>query len=127
MAGVNGAVTVLVVEDDPSSRSAMVALLSHVGFVAEPAGSVGEAMSMLERRRPRVLILDLMLPDGNGASVLAHVRQNQWPVHVAVWSGAANWKSMIDEALVEPDKVFVKPVDFKDLVKWINCVCGRAN
>ena len=44
----------------------------------------------------------------------------------AVWSGAANWKAMIEETRAEPDKVFVKPIDFKDLVKWINGVCGRA-
>src|SRR5687767_14782862 len=63
---------VMVVEDDVSSRNAMMLLLKHFGFHGAAAGSVSSAMSLLDWE-PAVMILDLMLPDGNGSEVLEHV------------------------------------------------------
>jgi DNA-binding NtrC family response regulator len=118
--------TVMVVEDDPSSRNAMMLLLKHFGFHGVAAGSVSGAMSLLDSR-PAVMILDLMLPDGNGSEVLEHVRRSNLPIRVAVATGTADWRSMVDEARLRPDAVFVKPLDFNQLVRWIHSACGTAN
>ena len=112
----------MVVEDDVSSRTAMLMLLKHFGFDSAYAGTVSEAMSLLTWG-PRVLILDLMLPDGNGSQVLERVRGGNLPIRVAVATGAADWRTMVDETRLKPDAVFVKPLDFPRLVKWLNDAC----
>jgi DNA-binding response OmpR family regulator len=117
---------VMVVEDDPASRNALVMLLQHFGFETFYATTVAEAMQMLSRR-PAVMILDLMLPDGNGASVLEHVRHAGLATRVAIATGAGDWKSMLDEARLKPDAVFLKPIDFPKLVRWLDETCTAAN
>ena len=118
--------TVMVVEDDPSSRNALILLLKHFGFPGVAAGSVSSAMSQLATE-PAVMILDLMLPDGNGSEVLEHIRRAGLPIRVAVVTGTADWRSMIDETRLRPDAVFVKPLDFNQLVRWIDGACRASS
>lgn len=113
---------VLVVEDDRSSRSALVALLRLTGFRTLAAGTVAEAMRLLSQN-PSCLILDLMLPDGNGGSVLAYIRQNHLPIHVIVTTGAPDWRAMLDDSPAPPDIVFPKPIDFRGLTQWLSDHC----
>jgi CheY-like chemotaxis protein len=111
---------VLVVEDDASSRRALTLLLKLRGFHATFASTRAEALRRLAEH-PLCVLLDLMLPDGNGAEVLEHIRKNRLPIRVAVTSGAANWESLLDGA--RPDAYFAKPLDFEGLVRWITREC----
>ena len=110
---------VLVVEDDPSSRRALALLLKLKGFEALPAASLAEAMRMIEEHPPFVL-LDLMLPDGNGATVLEHVRTKNLPIRVAVTSGASNWEALLGHGRLQADAYFAKPINFDDIVRWLS-------
>ena len=116
----------MVVEDDVSSRNAMMMLLKHFGFHGAAAGSVSSAMNLLDWE-PAVMILDLMLPDGNGSEVLEHVRRTNLPIRVAVATGTADWRTMVDEPRLKPDAIFIKPLDFNQLVRWIEGVCHSEN
>ena len=107
---------VLVVEDDPSSRRALTLLLQLKGFQATVASNVAEAFQQL-KWNPTCILLDLMLPDGNGAEVLEHIRSRQLPIRVAVTTGASNWKTMLDD--LRPDALFTKPLDFNRIVDWL--------
>ena len=108
---------VLVVEDDPSSRRALTLLLQLKGFDATFASNVAEAMQQL-RQNPTCVLLDLMLPDGNGATVLEYIRRHQLPIRVAVTTGASNWGALLDK--LQPDALFTKPLDFNQLVNWLS-------
>ena len=111
-----GCCRVLVVEDDPSSRRALTLLLQLKGFQATVASNVAEALQQLYWN-PTCILLDLMLPDGNGAEVLEHIRTRQLPIRVAVTTGASNWKTMLDD--LRPDALFTKPLDFNRIVEWL--------
>lgn len=110
---------VLVVEDDPSSRRALTQLLRLRGFEAAFATSVSEAMQQLDWG-PCCILLDLMLPDGNGATVLDYVRDHQLPIRVAVTTGASNWQGLLGSSKWPPDALFAKPLDFDRVVEWLN-------
>lgn len=114
---------VLVVEDDASSRRALTLLLKLRGFHATYATTRAEALASLPEG-PLCVLLDLMLPDGNGADVLRHIRRHQLPIRVAVTSGAANWESLLDD--VRPDAFFAKPLDFERLARWIAVDCRET-
>jgi DNA-binding NtrC family response regulator len=110
---------VLVVEDDPSSRRALTLLLKLKGFEAIYAANLADAMRLIEEE-PGSVLLDLMLPDGNGSTVLEHIRTNQLPIRVAITSGASNWQAMLGHGRLKPDAFFSKPLDFDRVVLWLN-------
>jgi DNA-binding response OmpR family regulator len=116
---------VLVVEDDRASRSALMMLLRIIGFDPFPATNVAEALVALQES-PACLILDLMLPDGNGSTVLSHIRRNNLPIRVALATGAIDWQTMIESSPGKPDAVFHKPLDFKKLTAWLEEQCGGS-
>ena len=109
---------VLVVEDEPSSRRALIALLQLRGFEATFAESVADAMKRLEQR-PECVLLDLMLPDGNGSVVLQHIRDQGLPIRVAVMTGASNWQALLNHGRLQPDTLFTKPLDLNRVLEWL--------
>lgn len=107
---------VLIVEDDPSSRRALKLLLQLRGFETTVASNVAEALEQLNWN-PTCILLDLMLPDGNGASVLKHILARRLPIRVAITTGASNWQAMLDD--LQPDALFTKPLDINRVVEWL--------
>ncbi len=67
---------VLVVEDDPEIRALIQSSLSVEGFDVRTAVSVSEATAILHHAVPDILLLDLGLPDGDGAALVHAVRQH---------------------------------------------------
>jgi len=114
---------ILVVEDDKSSRLALMALLRMTGFDPFPAASVSEGIACLTEHMPHCLILDLMLPDGNGSTILSYIRERSLPIRVAVTTGAIEWEKMLQGSAGPPDVVFPKPVDFQRLIDWLTSHC----
>jgi PAS domain S-box-containing protein len=64
----------LVVEDDPDSLEMVCALLAQRGADVQPAASTAEAMAILERWRPDLLISDLGMPEEDGYTLIRRVR-----------------------------------------------------
>jgi two-component system KDP operon response regulator KdpE len=67
---------VLVVEDDREIRTLVQTSLSVEGFEVQTAVSLSEAMALIANAPPDVIVLDLGLPDGDGVSLVRHVRQS---------------------------------------------------
>ena len=107
----------LIVEDDPTSRDALMRILKMLGFETEAVPTVAAGMEALANK-PAALILDLMLPDGNGMQILRRIRDQKLPIRVAVLTGAD--RPMIDQAsALRPDAMFTKPVDLSKLLTWL--------
>jgi DNA-binding response OmpR family regulator len=116
--GPGGCRRVLVVEDDPASRRALVSLLKLNGYEALVAKNLAEAIGHLTAS-PDCILLDLMLPDGTGAAVLDHVRSQKMPIKVAFTTGAADWRQFVDGTPNRPDAIFIKPLDFDSISRWL--------
>jgi CheY-like chemotaxis protein len=107
----------LIVEDDTQSRESMVKIFKMLGIETISAASVSEGLLALDQL-PQALVLDLMLPDGNGIQILKHIREKQLPIRVAILTGAD--KPMIADAQRwNPDVLFTKPVDLPKLLSWL--------
>ena len=114
--------TVLVVEDDVDGREVLERLLRRLGCEVKGTPSVGEALVWLEddERLPTHILLDLMLPDAGGAVILRAVRRRQMPIQVALLTGAGHGSSVLIDAMRwNPDAVFHKPVDFREVQAWL--------
>jgi len=66
---------ILVVEDDSDLRELMRASLSVEGFAVQTAVSLSEAAALIRHDLPDVIVLDLGLPDGDGAELVQEVRR----------------------------------------------------
>jgi CheY-like chemotaxis protein len=67
---------VLVVEDHESSRQALQRLLQRFGLTTDAAANGREALAQLERTRPDLVLLDLMMPEMGGLETLRALRQH---------------------------------------------------
>ena len=75
---------VLVVEDDAEIRGLLRVALAAEGFEVVTAVTVSEATALLAHRPPDVIVLDLGLPDGDGAELVRAVRRHSaLPIVVA--------------------------------------------
>ncbi|WP_437994920.1 PAS domain S-box protein [Sorangium sp. So ce185] len=67
-------VRVLVVDDQPDAREVAQRVLEECAARVTTAGSAAEAVAMLERERPDVLVSDLGMPDEDGFQLIRRVR-----------------------------------------------------
>jgi len=77
---------VVVVEDEPLARAALADLFNQhpeVTLVGQ-AGSVAEAVMVVEETRPDVVLSDLFLPDGDACGLTLRLRQMDTPPEVVV-------------------------------------------
>ncbi len=66
---------ILIVDDDPHIRQALVDRFAARKFEVSHAGSGREAFAKIVREQPDVVLLDLQLPEGDGLSVLRRLRE----------------------------------------------------
>ena len=67
---------VLLVEDDPATREATRAILEKEGWKVSEAENGRVAMECMERERPRLILLDLMIPEMGGFEFASWVRRH---------------------------------------------------
>jgi DNA-binding response OmpR family regulator len=65
---------ILVVDDDPTIRKLIGELLTREGFDVVVAKDGIDAMVLLSRDLPDLLVLDVMMPDFNGYDVCCHLK-----------------------------------------------------
>jgi DNA-binding response OmpR family regulator len=105
----------LVVEDDPVTAGALRALFSRRGWDVLSAGTLAEAEPLLQTN-PAWMILDLMLPDGDGATLLRAIRAGGLEIRVAVTTGASDPDRLRAVADLHPTALFRKPVNLGELL-----------
>ena len=77
--------TILVVEDDLSTREMIVELLSAYGYAVSTAADGEQARASVAQSLPEIVILDLMLPRINGFELLAEWRSNPRTAELSVF------------------------------------------
>jgi two-component system, NtrC family, response regulator HydG len=100
----------LIVDDEPSSVSAMAELVEKEGFTTTTAGTLADARSRLSQERPDVILVDLMLPDGSGLALLEEMDPSR-RAEVILISGHATVDSAISALRVGVLDYLTKPVD----------------
>ena len=109
---------VLVVEDDAAIRGQMRTSLLAEGFEVTTATSLSEATALLRNAPPDLMVLDLGLPDGDGAELVRAVRrQSALPIVVA----SARQEQAGKIALLDAgaDDYLVKPFSIGELLARI--------
>lgn len=104
---------VLVVEDHDSTRGDVVALLRGEGAIVSHARNGTSALRLVRDTAPEILLLDLMLPDIDGAEVLRRLR-NERPEtlrSILVLTGDSALRPLEELERLGADAVIPKPID----------------
>jgi DNA-binding response OmpR family regulator len=115
---------VMIVEYDDDSRQAISGMSRRCGYVTDVAAYLADGMTLLSRR-PDVVVVDLVLPDGSGSDLLRRIRSRALPMRVAVLTGVSDPVSLIELRALRPDAVFLKPVELQDLRRWLEGPHGQ--
>ena len=66
--------TLVVIDDDPDVLRATARILLQAGYHVIAGASAAEALELTRRHQPALLLLDVMLPDGNGVDVARQIK-----------------------------------------------------
>jgi two-component system, OmpR family, KDP operon response regulator KdpE len=117
--------TVLLVEDDDSTRSALRRDLAARGYRVDEAVDGRDALARWEARRPDVILLDLGLPDVEGSVIIRRVRKDaQTPI--IVLSARHTEASKIEALELGADDYVTKPFAMGELHARLRAVMRRA-
>jgi CheY-like chemotaxis protein/predicted regulator of Ras-like GTPase activity (Roadblock/LC7/MglB family) len=119
---------VLVVDDSLSVRKVVEKALEGRGLQVLAAASGSEAIEMLERDRPDVVICDVVLPDKDGYQICQYVRSHaaMGAMPVLLISGIDNGTVQARAAEVRSDEVLFKPFGVDDLIRKIDRLLSRS-
>jgi DNA-binding response OmpR family regulator len=114
----------LVVEDEESISEPLAAALSRAGFEVRIAGTAADGLRLFGVERPDVVLLDVMLPDGDGRDVLHELRPSRVPV-VLLTARSDQIDKVVGLELGADDYV-TKPFDTAELIARVRAVLRRA-
>ena len=107
--------TILLVDDDENFTQTMQELIVLLGHSITIADSVETANHYLRTATVDVLLLDIMLPDGNGFDVIEQLQPHSRPRHIAFITGQSAISSLI-KSVAGPDiSYLLKPIDLNTL------------
>jgi DNA-binding response OmpR family regulator len=116
---------VLIVEDEETIRDLLLEYLEDQGYSADIATSIDEARQQIGRRRPDLILLDLMFPGEDGLEFLLQRRTNQTLAAVPVLAiSAAAHAQLLEAKNLGADAFLSKPFDFDVLSALVRSFVG---
>lgn len=117
---------VLMIDDDADLAAMVCELFRREGISLQHEASIAAALQVLKTSTFEVLLLDWMLPDGNGLDLCRQVRQSglQTPILMLTAKG-----DPIDKVLgleLGADDYMTKPFDARELVARVRALARRA-
>lgn len=105
---------VLIVDDDADTLRALCQLVGQEGFTTAAASSLEEARQCIDKHRPDVVLLDLVLPDGDGMDLVqdAELRRS---TEVILMTGHASIETTVQALRLGAADYLIKPVNIKQL------------
>ncbi|MBM3924770.1 MAG: response regulator transcription factor [SAR202 cluster bacterium] len=117
--------SVLLVEDDDTLQAAVQYNLSREGYNVLTAGDGERAVEMARRHRPKVIVLDLMLPRMDGLEVCRMLRREMTSpiLMLTAWDREIDKVSGLD---VGADDYMTKPFSMRELMARVKAMMRRA-
>ncbi len=118
---------ILVVEDEPVTRQLIAASLERAGYQVIRAASVPEAEAAIGKALPDLVLLDWVLPDATGMSLLRklHTDRRTANVPVIMLTGRSEEADKITGLEAGADDYLTKPFSHRELLARIKSVVRR--
>jgi two-component system, OmpR family, response regulator RegX3 len=116
---------ILLIEDEESISEPLAAALEREGFAATVAGTAADGVEAFRTRNPELVLLDIMLPDGDGRDVLRQIRASSRVPVVMLTARGQEMDRVVGLELGADDYV-VKPFSAAELIARIRAVLRRT-
>ena len=117
--------SILLVEDDPQTRSALAGNLEGRGFGVRSASDGEEALVLWELRRPDLVLLDLGLPGIDGLGVLRRLRRDA-TTPIIILSARGEERDKVEALDIGADDYLVKPFGMAELHARVRAALRRT-
>ncbi|HSE82190.1 MAG TPA: response regulator transcription factor [Gaiellaceae bacterium] len=117
--------TILLIEDEEAISEPLAAALAREGFDPVVAGTAAHGLELFERRSPDLVLLDVMLPDGDGRDLLRRIRETSRTPVVMLTARGEEMDRVLGLELGADDYV-TKPFSAAELAARIRAVLRRA-
>lgn len=119
------ATQVLLVEDDRNLREALAETLTDEQYLVRTAATLADARSALAETPADVLVLDLMLPDGDGAQLCREVKRSGVGTRVLMLTARTLEDDVVKGFDAGADDYVGKPYRLKELLARIGALARR--
>jgi len=118
--------TLLIVENEPELLRAVRIRLTAAGFTCEAARNGREALEMVERVHPDLIIVDLLMPEIDGYELCRRLRSEPRTTSIPIIVLSAVPQHAIDRRKdpLEAARVLHKPFDSQELVNAVRELVG---
>lgn len=117
---------ILIIEDEPSLREVMQRALGKERYVVETAATYAEADARIAGYSYDCILLDIMLPDGNGLRLLEHIKQLRRRDNVIIISARDSLDDKVEGLELGADDYLPKPFHTAELLARIRSVLRRG-
>tara|TARA_R110002072_G_C7976322_1_gene535529 strand:+ start:8150 stop:8842 length:693 start_codon:yes stop_codon:yes gene_type:complete len=118
---------VLVVEDAKVLRESLVDGLTQSGHIVDAVDNGGEALIFAQTTDYDLMVLDLMIPDIDGLTVLRRLRSKQWDGHVLILSARDRVEQRVEGLNAGADDYLIKPFAFEELLARVETLGRRSH
>jgi DNA-binding response OmpR family regulator len=120
-------VRILIVDDDPTIRSVLEALLEDEGFAPVMAANGKEAVNIAREEPPALILMDLMMPVMSGVDAARTLKSDPETSAIPIIAMSAGFilRESIDDLLA--DSIISKPFDLDALIANIQSTLRRAS
>lgn len=115
---------ILIVEDEEQVLNTNCRMLRRRGYDVRTAQTAAEACHQLEEQLPDLLILDIMLPDGNGLDICRRFREKTMNP-VLFLTGKSDIRDRVEGLQQGGDYYLTKPYNFDEFLAVIQMLLER--
>jgi DNA-binding response OmpR family regulator len=117
----------LIVEDEKSLSDSIVSYLTHADYLCEQALSYEEAMMKVELYKYDCILLDLMLPGGNGLDILRKIKKVSPETGVIIVSARDSLDDKVEGLKIGADDYLPKPFYLPELSMRVFALLRRRS
>jgi DNA-binding response OmpR family regulator len=120
---------IAVIDDEAPNRSYLETLLGTAGFEVQVAAGGDEGIALVEKERPDLVLVDLMMPEVDGFAVCERIRKGPAGAgtQIIVLSALDAVDGKVRALELGADDYLVKPVESRELVSRIKVMIDRAD
>ena len=117
---------ILIVEDDPSTRKLMAAVLTRYGYSPYTACDGVEALAILDKVHIDLVVLDLMMPRMDGYAFTETIRKGGSDLPILMVTAKESPEDKKRGFIIGTDDYMVKPVDEEEMILRIAALLRRS-
>ena len=121
-------IDVLIVEDDADTRASVRLLLEMEGFACEEAEDGPSGIELARQLLPRIVLLDVMLPELNGLQVLEQLRADERTRDMRIYcvTGRSDAEVREPARLLGCAQFLIKPAEPAEMIAQIRAELGAS-